>query len=192
MDGAGVTVSRPVTYDKRIPVALTAEQVAALDVAAKAAGLTRSAWIRTTLLKAAALAAVLCLAVACGDYVVEEPAPVPRDVRLDTATPVERPWPTASQAVTAECSGLCRWEVRCLPDVELSSCEATCHAQLCAGVDCDAPPSGTDAQLELCIHTLLVESAAPYACAAGETPYAYTEPCEKLVKPTTVSEESAR
>lgn len=43
----------PVHYDKRIPVALTAEQVAAIDLAAEAAGLTRSAWMRMTLLKAA-------------------------------------------------------------------------------------------------------------------------------------------
>lgn len=49
-------MSRPLKLDKRIPVALTAEQVAAIDLAAEAAGLTRSAWIRTTLLKAAAAA----------------------------------------------------------------------------------------------------------------------------------------
>ncbi len=44
----------PVHYDKRIPVALTAAQVAAIDLAAEAAGLTRSAWLRMVALAACA------------------------------------------------------------------------------------------------------------------------------------------
>lgn len=174
-------MSRPVNYDKRIPVALTAEQVAALDVAAKAAGLTRSAWIRTTLLKAAALAGALFLSVACDEYVEQDSPPEPSAVRLDTAAPFGRPWPTASQAVTAECSGYCRWEVRCA-DAELGACEADCYHALCDGVDCEAPPSGSDEDLTHCIEWIHIE-AGSYAACAAETPNTYSDACVAAVRP---------
>jgi hypothetical protein len=170
-----------VTYDKRIPVALTSEEVAAMDVAAKAAGLTRSAWIRTNLRKLLGLTVVLLLAVGCDEYVEQDSPPMPSAVRLDTAAPVVHPWPTASDAVTAECSALCRWEVRCA-GAELGACEADCYHTLCDGVNCEAPPSGSDDVLEKCVEWLHVESDSYAACAA-ETPNTYSDACVAAVRP---------
>lgn len=178
------SLGRPREYDQLVCVAFTSDDLALIDAAATRAKMKRTAWIRTTLLKAAALAGALFLAVACDEYVEQDSPPEPSAVRLDTAAPVVHPWPTASQSVTAECSGYCRWEVRCA-GAELGACEADCYHALCDGIDCEAQPSGTDDVLEICIRAMHIEAMSPQACTAGAEPFSWGAECIAAVRPVT-------
>lgn len=64
------------------------------------------------------------------------------------------PYPTARDAVTAECSALCAWYERCDAAVDAPKCSDACVGLWCHGSDCDAPPSEDDETIDACVDAM--------------------------------------
>lgn len=90
-----------------------------------------------------------------------------------------RAWETGHQSAVAACSPLCRITAKCA-GMDLAECESSCVASLCAGVDCDAPPAGTDEQIDACLKGVWTILYSEDACSACVT---YSDECAAMIQP---------
>lgn len=90
-----------------------------------------------------------------------------------------RAWETGYQSAVAACSPLCRITAKCA-GMDLAECESSCVASLCVGVDCEAPPAGTDEQIDACLKGVWTVLYSEDACSACVT---YSDECAAMIQP---------